>query len=77
MVETARTGTSSEPDPLQYTGLFMSGLKAGVPWDELLTMQLPRLVMMIDSLHPARSGKGGGEGGTRDATQADIDAFLT
>lgn len=63
-------------DPLQYTGLFMAGLKAGIPWDVLVGMELPRLVMMVESTRPEAPGKGRAGREVRDATQADIDAFF-
>lgn len=70
-------GTSDAgSDPLQYTALFMSGLKSGIPWDELVGMQLPRLVMMVDSIRPRTSKRTRGGREVRDATQADIDAFF-
>lgn len=56
---------------LAYTGLFTAGLKVGIPYQTLVTMRVPVLVMMLDSQRPSDS-----KGPTvRRATQADIDAF--
>lgn len=75
MVGRTESDSGAPKEPLQYTGLFVAGLRAGIPWDVLVEMQLPRLVMMVDAAHPhPRKTKGGRE--VRDATQADIDAFF-
>lgn len=56
----------------------MAGLRANIPWEVLLEMQLPRLVMMLEAAHPSSNGAGRASGGpeVRSATQADIDKFL-
>lgn len=79
MIQTRPTAATSprSKDPLQYTSLFMTGLRLNIPWDELLEMQLPRLTMMVDAAYGSgRKGKKQGGREVRDATQADIDAFF-
>lgn len=71
-----KAGSQESKAPLQYTGLFMAGLKSGIPWDVLVEMELPRLVMMVESTRPEVPGKGRAGREVRDATQADIDAFF-
>ena len=55
----------------------MTGLKLNIPWEQLVSMQFPRLVMMLGAAYPPsrKSGAAGSE--VREATQADIDALLT
>lgn len=66
----------SEPDErLRWTALFMAGLRERIPWGELCRMQLPCLVMMLDSQLPA--GGGQASDGIRDATQDDIRALFS
>ena len=58
-------------DRLAYTGIFTAGLKVGIPYQRLVTMRVPVLIMMLDSQRQrAQSGPT-----VRRATQADIDAF--
>lgn len=71
------TVQKAEDDPQAYTRLFMTGLRMNLPWGQLVTMQLPRLVMMIDAAFPAENGsRKAARNGVREATQADIDALL-
>ncbi len=58
-----------------YTGLFTTGLKLGVPYERLVAMRVPVLLMMIDSQYGGDGGGRESETGTRRATQADIAAF--
>lgn len=67
----AQSGESVE-DPLRYTRIFSSGLRAGIPWDRLMTMRLPELLMFLQSTVPQRNSSDG----TRDATLEDIDRLL-
>lgn len=60
---------------LVYTGLFTTGLKLGVPYERLVTMRVPVLLMMIDSQYGGDGGGGAPNSGTRRATRADIAAF--
>lgn len=53
----------------------MVGLRERIPWGELCRMQLPCLVMMLDSQLPA--GGGQASNGIRDATQDDIRALFS
>lgn len=72
--EKSNTGGGDE-GPLPYTSLFMTGLRCGIPWNELVGMSLTTLTMMVDSTRPPAKKKVGGRE-VRDATQADIDAFF-
>ena len=74
--EIPKTGRKRKPGNRKssYTQLFMAGLKASIPWGELLLMQLPRLVMMLDAAYPAAPDRDGTN--VREATQADIDKLL-
>lgn len=58
--------------------MFTAGLKLGLPFEELVDMHVPDLVMMLDSAVPMEDGeKSTGEDGvTREATQADIAKFF-
>lgn len=54
----------------------MAGLREHIPWGDLCRMQLPCLVMMLDSQLPA-GGDGQTSDGVRDATQDDIRALFS
>lgn len=62
---------AGDDDPLRWTGIFSAGLKLGIPYDELIRMHLPVLLMMLESQVPIDSKSNG----VRKATQADINAF--
>lgn len=56
--------------------MFVSGLRMGVPWEHLVAMRLPCLVMMLESTRPPKKRKGRKGVEVREATQADIDSLL-
>lgn len=55
----------------------MAGLREGIPFGELCSMQLNVLVMMLESQFTSRKKSGAGStDGVRNATQADIETFF-
>lgn len=69
-------GEQPKEGDLDFTALFMRGLKAGVPWAELCRMSLPTLLMMLGSTAPKEGAAGPASDEVREATQADIQAFF-
>lgn len=69
-------GRREKDGDLDFTALFMRGLKAGVPWVELCRMSLPTLLMMLGSTVPKEGAAGSASDEVREATQADIQAFF-
>ncbi|MBS6395395.1 MAG: hypothetical protein KH395_12240 [Bacteroides sp.] len=69
-------GKQPKEGDLDFTAIFMRGLKAGVPWAELCRMTLPTLLMMLGSTAPKEVAASPARDGEREATQADIQAFF-
>lgn len=73
---------NSDPLLLPWASLMVQGMGLGLRWDDLCSMPVQMLLALIeahvDEQEKARKAASGTrpDGEVRDATQADIDAFI-